>query len=132
MKTPIFDELDSDSETFAPFVLQNELDSEWKDVRLEFSAWEWIETTYGTDTIDDYYLNGPGVEVLVKAALWSNGINPEMPGIHYNSEADTCYIHFEDMNTAIQAAELAAQSINDPQRLRDTIKIAIEQDFEDG
>ena len=131
MKTPQFDEAGIDNQTFAPFVLINALDTEWKDVRLEFSDWNWQITTYGTDTIDDYYLNGYGVEGLVKATLLSNGIDLEN-GIEYNSEGSTCYIHFENLDHAIRVADLSAQMIKDPQSLREAIQVAIEHEFDDG
>lgn len=131
MKAPTFDEDGSDSQTFAPFVLHNALDTEWKDVRLEFSNWDWLSITYNEDTIEDYYLNGPGVEGLVKATLFSHEIDVES-GIEYNSEADTCYIHFEDINHAIRTAGLVAEMIADPQKLRAAIKVAIDQEFDDG
>lgn len=137
METPQFNENGRDDHTFAPFVLENALDTEWKDVRLEFSNWDWFVSTYGADVkdgyyLDDYYLNGPGVEGLVKATLFSDGLDPEMDGIDYNSEADTCYIHFENLDTAVQAAQLCAQMIADPQKLQEAIQVAREQGFDDG
>lgn len=132
MKIPQFDKDGCDRHTFAPFVLRSALDTEWKDVRLEFSDWEWRETTYGTDTINGYYLNGYGVEGLVKAVLFASGIDPELPGIDYNSEGSTCYIHFEDLDLAVRVAQLAAQMITDPHMLRDAIGIAREYEFDDG
>ena len=132
MKTPQFDEDGRDDQTFKPFVLINALDTEWADVRLEFSDWNWVQSTYGADTIDDYYLNGPGVEGLVKATLFSNEIDPETDGIEYNSEGDTCYIHFKEMSFAIRVAELSNQMITNPQKMRDAIEVAVEQEFDDG
>ena len=130
MKTPNFNKDGLDEQTFFPFVLINALDTQWKDVRLEFSNHKWRNETYG-DTIDDYYLNGYGVEGLVKATLFSNGIDLEN-GIEYNSEADTCYIHFEDLNLAVRVADLASQMFVDGQKLREAIQIAIENEFDDG
>ncbi len=131
MKTPEFDSDGCDNHTFAPFTLYNALDSEWKDVRLSFSEWDWMEKVYDADTIDDYYLNGYGVEGLVKAVLLTNGIDIEDSGIHWNSEGDTCYVHFQDMNLAIRVAELASEMIADGHKLREAIKVARENGFED-
>ncbi len=89
---PNFDENGNDLSTFAPFILRNALDTEWADVRLEFSNWKWLHDRYG-DTFDDYYLNGYGVEGLVKAIRFMNGLDPDASDVDYNSEGDACYIH---------------------------------------
>ena len=89
------------------------LDSEWEDVRLSFHDWDWFEEQYGSDTIDDYYMNGYGIEGLVKAARLSAGMEPEPELIEYNSEGDTCYIHFTDLQEAIFTAGLSSTMIKD-------------------
>ena len=61
MKEPSYDEDGSDGETFAPFILNNCLDTEWKDVRLVFGDWDWFEEKYGSEVIDGYYFNGYGI-----------------------------------------------------------------------
>ena len=53
MRTPKFNNDGVDKETFAPIELINALDSEWKDVRLSFTDWEWLKRTYGDDSIDE-------------------------------------------------------------------------------
>ena len=76
------------------FKLLDARNSKWKDIRLSFSDWDWLKATYGSDGIEGYYFNGPGVEGLVKAARMDAGLDPEAEGIDYNSEGGTCYIHF--------------------------------------
>ena len=68
MSTPNFDANGIDRTTFAPFALIDARTSKWKVVRLSFHDWGWFKATYGSETIDDYYFNGYGVEGLVKAA----------------------------------------------------------------
>ncbi|MHC6657021.1 hypothetical protein [Aeromonas salmonicida] len=65
-----FDQQGFDKESFSPFVLHNCLDTEWKDVRLSFDDWGLFQMIYGSYTVDGYYMNGYGVEGLVKAALF--------------------------------------------------------------
>lgn len=132
MKTAKFDNDGSDKVTFAPFVLENLLDSEWKDVRLIFADWDWIEQRYGTDTIDDYYFNGYGVEGLVRAIRLTAGLDPEPDSIHYNSEGDTCFIHFKNLEEAVATADLASNMIQDRNLLANAILVARENGFEDG
>lgn len=137
MKTPQFDSRGRDDQTFKPFVLINALDTEWSNVRLKFFDWSWFDENYGEDYKDgyyrgDYYLNGYGVECLVKATLFSNGLDPDMDAIEYDSEAETCYIYFKDMDKAVQVAELCAQMLADPLLLRSASEVALEQGFDDG
>ncbi len=131
MKPATFEKDGYDSKTFTPFALQNCLDTEWKDVRLSFSDWDWLRGKWGSDSIEDYYLNGYGVEGLVKAVLFSNGIDPYGNGIDYNSEGDTCYVHFTSLETALLAAEWAAAMINDKEKILAAIHTAREQGYED-
>jgi len=117
---------------YAPFTLEDALHTEWRDVRLKFSDWDWLEATHGSDTFDGYYLNGYGVQGLVKAVLLTNGIDPNDPDIkNYNSEGDTCYIHFRTMDAALRAAELSARMIRDRQAILDMVVVAREHGFED-
>jgi hypothetical protein len=132
MSQPQFDSTGFDRQTYAPFVLQNALETKWKDVRLSFDNWDWLEETYGTDTIDDYYLNGYGIERLVMAGRLSAGLPPEPDTIHYNSEGDTCYIHFTDLAEAVRTAELAAEMLQERERLVAMIALARENGFEEG
>jgi hypothetical protein len=131
MKRPEFDEKGQDSKTYSPFRLYNCLDTQYRDVRLAFYDWGWLHDRYGADTIDGYYMNGYGVEGLVKAALFAAGIDPDSEGVHCNSEGDTCNIHFKDLNMAVRTAELASAMIADREKLGETIRIAREQGFED-
>lgn len=127
--TAKFDADGVDKETFAPFRLDNQLDSEWKDVRLSFNDWEWLAKTYGDDPFDDYYLNGYGIQGLVIACRFQAGLEIESEDIEYNSEADTCYIHFSKMEEAIQTAQLAADMIRNPTKLAAMVDIARENEF---
>ena len=131
MKAPHFDQAGHDATTYAPFKLYNALDTQWQDVRLSFDDWSWLQSTYGTDTVDDYYLNGYGIEGLVKASLFAHDLNPDDEAIEYDSEGDTCYIHFKALEQAARAAELAVAMIADRRRLEEMIKVAREQGFED-
>ncbi len=83
---------------------------------------------------EDYYLNGHGVGGLVKACRLHAGLELD-PGrdetsgldlIHYNSEADTCYIHFLKLEDAVETARLAAEMIHDPAKMSAMVKIANE------
>lgn len=130
MKQPTFDSDGNDATTFAPFILRNALDTEWKDIRLEFSDWDWIHSRYG-DSIDDYYLNGPGVQGLVFATRMVNGLEPISDTMDPNSEGDTCYIHFTSMDEVVQTADLCAKMIISDEAIRSTAKVSEENDFYD-
>lgn len=131
MKSAIFDQHGFDKESFSPFVLHNCLDTEWKDVRLSFDDWGLFQMIYGSDTVDGYYMNGYGVEGLVKAALFDNQIDPDGEGFNYDSEGDTCYIHFTTLELAIRVAHIASSMIKDKDHLMKAIKIARAEGFED-
>jgi hypothetical protein len=131
MKSPVFDAQGYDEKTFAPFWLENCLDKKWQDVRLTFHDWNWFNAKYATDTIDDYYMNGYGIQGLVLAAMHSSGLPVDEDQVHLDSEGDTCNIHFKTMDHAIGAAEAAAAMINDRARLEEMIKVAREKGFED-
>ena len=131
MSTVNFNRDGIDKETFAPFKLINALDTEWKDVRLSFSAWDWLQELVGSDSVDDYYLNGYGIQSLVMACRLDAGLEVWPEGIEYNSEGDTCYIHFSSLDDAVQTAQLAAEMIKDHTRIVAMIAVARENDFED-
>jgi hypothetical protein len=120
-----------DKTTFAPFELLDWRDSEWKNVRLSFDDWGWLHSTYDTDTIDGYYLNGYGIQGLVFAARIDAGLEPFPPGMEPDSEANTCYIHFSDLDTAVETAGLARQMIRDRDKLAAMVALAREHDLED-
>jgi hypothetical protein len=128
---PKFDSKGKDSTTFAPFVLYDCRQTEWKDLRLEFSAWEWLHEHCGGDEINDYYLNGYGVDGLVRAVRLLHGLNPVADTMEPNSEGDTCFIHFSSYDDAIQIAVLSAQMIKDKNLLHQAIEAAKENGFGD-
>jgi hypothetical protein len=130
MSTVNFNRDSIDKETFAPFELINALDTKWKDVRLSFNAWNWLREFVGSDYVDDYYLNGYGVEGLVKACRLDIGLEVWPEGIEYDSEGDTCYIHFSRLDDAVQTAQLAAEMIKDRARIVAMSAIARENDFD--
>ena len=119
---PQFDSQGIDATTYAPFILHNALYTEWKDVRLEFSDWGWIGSRFG-ESPNRYYLNGYGIEGLVKAARHSRGLEVEPADMHYNSEGNTCYIHFDSM---------AAAMLSSKEELIAMITVARENGWEDG
>jgi hypothetical protein len=127
--TPKFDSEGCDRTTFAPFVLHDCRETEWKDVRLEFSDWDWLHDFCGGDRIDDYYLNGPGVEGLVMAARLLNGLEPVAGTMDPNSEGDACYLHFNDLDEALRTATLSAATLKDKALLRQAVATAQENGF---
>jgi hypothetical protein len=100
-------------------------------VRLEFSDWDWMQACYG-ECVDDFYLNGPGVEGLIKAARHAAGLAVDSESIHYNSEGDACYIHFVSMEEAVETAKLAASMISSREQMIATIAVARQNGWEDG
>jgi hypothetical protein len=131
MKSPMFDEQGVDAKTYAPFTLQNCLATEWKDVRLSFNDWDWLHEKYGGDEVDDYYLNGYGVEGLVKAVLFKENFDLESDDIDFNSEGDTCFIHFKKLDEAVKTAELVSSMIGNAKLMKKMIKVAQDEGFED-
>src|SRR5262249_34701624 len=111
MTDPQFDSRGLDRTTFAPVELIDQRDSEWRDVRLSFAAWEALHELCGGDSLDGYYLNGHGVQGLVMACRLHAGLDPEAEGIIYNSEGDACFIHFSNLEDAVQTARLAADML---------------------
>lgn len=132
MITPTFDTEGYDRTTFHPFLLQDARDSKWKDLRLQFSDWEWFEAEHGSHEIDDYYMNGYGVEGLVKAVRLQAGLEVDSVSVEYNSEGDCCFIHFTDFDEAVTTANLASVMIKDSKKLQEAILVARDNDFEDG
>jgi hypothetical protein len=120
-----------DKTTFAPFELIDARDSEWGDVRLSFNDWAWLTKTHGTDTIDDYYLNGYGVQGLVLAARVAAGLDAYPDGLHPNSEGDTCFLHFNDLNVAIETAQLAREMIGDRGKIAALVMVVRDNGLED-
>ena len=120
-----------DKETFFPFVLVDSRDSRWSDIRLSFNNWDWFQEKYGTNTINDYYINGYGVQGLVLAARIKAGLEPYPDGLDPNSEGDTCYIIFEDLATAVETATLACNMLHSIVEIENMIAIARDNDLDD-
>lgn len=130
MKSPAF--IDGrDETTFAPFVLIDQRDSKWKDVRLQFNDWDLLHKMAGGDHIGECYLNGSGVQGLVIASRIEAGLDPLPAGVEPNSEGDTCFMHFSDLETAVQTASLAQAMIGDRSKLERLAEIAMEEGFDD-
>jgi hypothetical protein len=130
MTTPTFVD-DRDKTTFAPFELIDCRNTEWADVRLSFNDWSWLNETHGSDTIDDYYLNGYGLQGLVLAARVAAGLDPYPDGMEPNSEGDTLFLHFSDIDVAVETARLAQEMILDREKIVAMIEVARENDLED-
>jgi hypothetical protein len=131
MTDPQFDSSGIDRTTFAPMALIDQRDSEWKDVRLSFDAWGWLHELCGGDSVDGYYLNGQGVQGLVMACRLHAGLDVEAEGIVYNSEGDTCFIHFSNLEDAVQTARLAADMLRDRAQIAEMVEVARENGLED-
>jgi hypothetical protein len=128
---PVFDSQGIDRDTFAPVVLINQLHSEWQDVRLSFDAWDRLHELCGGDSLDGYELNGYGVQGLVMACRLAAGLDAESDGIHYNSEGDTCFIHFASLDDAAETARLAAAMLQSRTEIAAMVAVAREHGFED-
>jgi len=131
MGKPRFDEKGFDRKTYAPFVLHDCRKTQWKDVRLTLDDWDYVTKLAGGESVDGYYLNGYGVEGLVKAAMVSAGLDPAADGVHGNSEGDTCNVHFTDLATAVAAATAAAKALANRKSLTAIVAKARELGFED-
>lgn len=141
MAAPQFDSDGWDRGTYAPFQLADARGRPshipgTPDFHLMFHDWEWLFANYAADLRDGaiagYYMNGPGVEGLVKAVIFMDGRDPNHPGIFYNSEGDTCLVQFVALDEAAHVANLAAGMIEDRDRLLGAIAVARDQGFEDG
>ena len=134
MATPQFGSDGRDQTTYAPFELFKNQGT--PDYFLQFYDWGWLFTTYVGDVVKEaingYYLNGPGIEGLVRAALFANGMDPDGAEMFYNSEGDCCRIEFgSHLDVAVRTAALAAEMIKDRQKLLNAIAVARTQGFED-
>ena len=56
-------------QTFFPFIFQDDRVSTG-DVRLLFGNWEWLDNAMGGDSFEGYYLNGYGVEGIIRAGVF--------------------------------------------------------------
>jgi hypothetical protein len=59
------------------------------------------------------------------------GLDPGAEGIVYNSEGDTCFIHFSNLEDAVQTARLAADILRDRGKIAAMIEVARENGLED-
>lgn len=130
MKTPSFDSENYDRTTFAPIELYNGLDRDEEDVQLKFSDWAWLHGKYG-DAVNDYYLNGYGIEGLAMAARLNAGLDPDDNAIDYDAEADACYIYFDNLEDAVETAQLLYDTLQDQKKLVAMVAIAEENEFGD-
>ena len=129
MLEPRFGSDGIDRVTFAPVELIDQRHSEWKDVRLCFDAWAYLRAVCGSDSeghtyLNGFYLNGYGVEGLIKACRFRAGLDPDAEGIHYNSEGDTCFIHFSKLEDAVRTAQLASRMLRDRRKIAAMIEVA--------
>jgi hypothetical protein len=120
-----------DATTYSPFVLIDCRDTEWADLRLEFSDHEWRDQNIGGDHIGECYLNGYGIQGMVIAARMLAGLEPVPDSMELNSEADTCYIHFPDLAMAVETASLAHQMIHDSANREKCAKLSVEEGLDD-
>ena len=130
MKQPKFED-DKDATTFARFELIDGRSQPWNDVRLSFNDWDWVREKHGTDSIEGYYLNGYGLQGLVLAARIHAGLDAYPEGMEPNSEGDTCYIHFPNIDLAVETASLSQAVITDTEKLKMMVAVARENDLEE-
>lgn len=131
MKKPTFDSQGRDATTFAPIILIDFRDTQWKEVHLSFDNWDALLAVAEGEDVDGYYLNGYGVQCLVMACRANAGLEVETEGIVYDSEANTCFIHFTELDEAVRTAELLQPILQDKSRLEEMVHIAREHGFED-
>jgi hypothetical protein len=72
------------------------------------------------------------VESLVKAVMLDAVLDVESEAIHFNSDGDSCYIHFKDRKETTKVATLAATMLNQPKLFEAAIRIAREHGLDDG
>ncbi len=99
-------------------------------MRLSFDDWALLHGLAGGDAIDGYYLNGYGVQGLILAVMQRDGLDTE-EGVHGNSEADTCHLHFTELTTAERAAAAAVAMLETRDSLREAVVLARELGLED-
>lgn len=130
--TPTFDDKGIDDQTFAPWRLVDCRGTEWADLRLQFFRWDWLQERLGGESVDDFYLNGYGLQSLLQAARLEAGLELEAEGIEYNSEGDTCLVHFESLEEATRTAALAQAFVQSKERVAALVALAREHDLEEG
>jgi hypothetical protein len=118
--------------SYAPFTIDdfsNDPAFAGRSVRLSFFDWEWLEKQHGSIELDGYYMNGPGVEGLVQAVMFTNKIDTDE--VEGDSEGDACLLYFPNVKAATRVAQLAAIMMKDRKQLAKAIEIARDQGFED-
>ncbi len=115
---------------FYPFELIDNRESEWSDVRISFSNWDWLKEKYGNE-IEGYYLNGYGIQGLVLAARILKGLPAYSATMEPMSEGDTCFILFGDYSEAIETVTIASEMINDKSLIMQSITVARDNGFEE-
>lgn len=130
MKAPNFDNEGADNETYAPVRLSR--DSDGDRFRLVFCDWEWLHAQCGGDTVNEYYLNGYGVDALVKACRLNAGLDPEADGIDSDPEGDACCIYFDNLEDAVETAHLLCEMLHDRTKLIAMTKIVYDNDWYDS
>ncbi|MCO1337022.1 hypothetical protein MO867_22110 [Microbulbifer sp. OS29] len=121
----------TDKTTFHPFIVIDGRDSEWSDVRVSFDNWGWLQEAYKTDIINDYHMNGYGIQALVLAARVAAGLDVYPADLDLNSEGDTCYLIFKNYASAVETAGLAKEMITSRKAIEKMINIAREHNLED-
>lgn len=127
--TPVSADAGDDEST--PFRITDLSTDEGSCHRLLFADWDWLHAHVGSDSVDGYYLNGSGVEGLVRAAMLDAGIQFSDGAVEYNSEGDVCCIEFENLHDANAAMKLAQRMFDDSVRLRTLAAIARREGFGD-
>jgi hypothetical protein len=131
MSVPEFGSDGVDRRSFAPVELIDMRQSQWQEVRLSFTDWDHLQRLCGGDAVDGYYLNGYGVEGLIRACRLRAGLDPDGPGVEYDSEGSACFIHFKRLEDAVQTAQLASRLLNDSGEIAAMIAVARDNGFED-
>ena len=119
----------NDTTTYFPFELIDNRESEWSDTRISFNNWDWFKETHKCDSIDDYYINGYGIQGLVLAARLASGLPAYSDSMDPNSEGNTCFLIFEDHAEALETAKLASAMITDKDKMRELVIIANDNGF---
>lgn len=108
--------------TFAPFALEDARGTEYKDVRLQFNDWDWLDEKYGEEVVEQYGLNGHELADIVELIISLNKLPIAAEAFDNNSEGDTCYFHFNRLEDAVMVAELCSDIIQDKARFLAVLK----------
>jgi len=104
---------------------------EYGDFRISFADWGFLKKILGSsETIgENYEVNGYGIEGIVQTQRLDRGLEVEAPGIDYNSEGDTCFIHFSTLADAEESASLLSAAVKDKAELERLAAIAEENEL---